>query len=127
MQIACQSEFFLKWFIHLLCDEPARRATVPGRGPCPNVGITATAGPVHDDHRSPNRKQRFSLRQVEIPMSQKGKMCFVAAGVIMGSDRSQTAAMRASVRPRRMVLHLDERRVDGQPVKVRLNENQHHD
>jgi hypothetical protein len=74
----------LKWFIHLVRDEYARRATMPGRGPCPNVGITTTAVPAHEDHRSPNRKQRLSLKQVGVPMSQMGRMSFAAAGVIMG-------------------------------------------
>jgi flavin-binding protein dodecin len=42
--------------------------------------------------------------------------------------KSQTAAIRASSRRAAQSYHsLDERRVDNQPLKVRLNKHQHHD
>ena len=97
---------------------------MPGRGPCPNVGITAMAVPAQHDDGSPSREQRLSVMQVEVAM---GRMYFVAGVVITG--KVNAAKCRESVR-RSAALDdplLEERRVDGQPVKVRLNEDQHHD
>jgi len=87
MQIVCQSEFFLKWFIYLLSATNSREGNHAHSGSVPECGHHEDRCPDHDDHRLRNKKQRLSVRQVEVPMSQMGRMCFVAAGVVMEKQK----------------------------------------
>ncbi len=101
---------------------------MPTRGPCPNVGITRIAVPAHDDHTSPNRKQRLPLKQVEIPMSQMGRMSFVAAGVMMGKGKKPNGGNPCIDAPRCMILSLTGRTPGGWSTgECGLNKNQNHD
>jgi hypothetical protein len=82
MQIACHSEFFLSGSLIYSAMSPSEGNHAHSRS-VPECGHHEDRCRAQDDHRSPNRKQRPSLKQVEVPMSQMGRMSFVV-GVIMG-------------------------------------------